>query len=408
MNLIIPKDVTEVNLANIIFVLFFPGYFFYNYAVAQGYGPAWSGGYVGNISIISFIILFPISFVKYINSKGLVLVFSTAFILLMGLIGFWAETHYLIGSPLQHSIEALEGALRTIVLWFIFFSLGYFFFPRKWFGTVLYACFLAMAIIVLLNFDRSRIMFIAKEQFAVNEGVASYQGFARSFIVTAILLLGLSNQIFNKVALTMISLLILYILGARSEFFGFLFVIMITGSFIMTRSSLFVNMLLLLAFISLMVLFIWLQGTMYSNRQFEVLKLYESSSISKRIELFQEGWLSIKKSPILGDYAGQLREGSFGSYIHNVLSAWRQFGILSFGLFLSLALTSLFISVRKTFLEGNNGPLWEISLYLNFYTFFLMVTSKSVFDNIAPLAWGFTMSAFFNNERDNSPITIGK
>jgi O-antigen ligase len=394
MKLSINKTALEANLANTIFLLLFPGFFFYSYAVATGYIPAFPGGWFGIISVLSFMALFPLALLRFLNSRGLILEFLILFFLLLGLIAAWAGIHFLLGTPVQKNTVAFEGALKILVSWFIFFFAGYLISPRKWFLIALCGCLLGMVFLVVINFDSSRMMFYAKEQLSVKEGVAKYQGFARSFAVTAVLLLGFSRRIYSQAALIVISFVILYLLGARSEFYGFVFVVFAAGMVAMTRSSFLVKMLFFSIVAAFLILFLLVQGTEYSNRQLEVLKLADSSSVARRIELFQEGWLHVKNSPILGDYAGQLREGGFGSYIHNGLSAWRQFGMVGFILYFGLAMIFLFMAIRKVFIVGKSDPYWQVALYMNFYTLILLVAAKSIFGNIAPLAWGLTMGAF--------------
>lgn len=403
MKLKINKKAFDSNLASLIFLLLFPGFFFYSYAVARAAVYALPGGWFGVFTSLSFVLLIPIVLMRLPSSKGLVLKFLFVFFLLLCFIGAWAVSHYLMGAPVQKSADALKGSIQILVFGFVFFFTGFFFSPRKWFGFALYISFFGMLFLILLHFDPSRMMFYAKEQFIMKKGVADYQGFARSFALTAIMLLAISRRLYAQAAIIVLSLFALYLLLARSEFFGFIFVVLIAGWVILLRSSLSVKVLFILLFILFMSSFFWLPGSEFSNRQFEVLKLTESTSVAKRIEFLQEGWNQIKKSAVFGDYAGQLREGGFGSYIHNGLSAWRQFGILGFGMYFGLSMLSLFIATREVIFRRNKEFYWKAALYMNLYTFLLMLVAKSVFGNLAPLAWGFTMNAVIQGKKHFFP-----
>ncbi|MFO7971222.1 MAG: hypothetical protein R6U40_05670 [Desulfobacterales bacterium] len=388
------KTLNKENLAGVIFLLFFPGFFVYSYAVAEGYVSTVPGGWFGRLGVASALCLLPTAFPALFRSTSIGRKFHIFFLVLLLLIAAWASIYYLYGSTLyQRSPTAFVASLKIIVLWFVLFFVGYFFSPRRWFINLLWLSFFLMIIIVLTKFDTRRMMFYAIQQFGVSEGVASYQGFARSFAVPAIILLTLSRRVSAQAMLVLASVLTLYLLGARSEFYGFLFVLLIAGWLVMLRSHWAGTMMFFSVFVLFIILFLTIQGSEYSNRQLEVLQLSKSSAIYARTHLLSRGWEFIKSSPIVGDYAGQMREGGFGSYIHNGLSAWRQFGLAGFSLYFGLAIFSLYFPIKKIVFQGDNTAEWRMALYMNSYVFLLMIAAKSVFDMMAPFAWGLSASA---------------
>lgn len=398
MRLTINKKAVAPNLANLIFLILFPGFFFYSFAVATGVLPAFPGGWFGIFSVLSFAALLPFAFVKFLNSTGIVVEYLFPFFLFLVFIGLWAVIHYLMGTPLQQNPVVMKGSVQVVVFSFVFFFTGFFLHPNKWFMFFLCACLFGMIFIILINLDLSRMMFYAREQFALKEGVATYQGFARSFAVTAILLLSMYKRYYFQAFFTVISLIALYFLGARSEFFGFLFVVFVAGWIIMSRSSLTAKIFVFALFALFLVSVLGLRGGDLANRQLEVLKLTESSSVAKRIEFFKEGWSHISRSPVFGDYAGQLRDGGFGSYIHNGLSAWRQFGLLGFGMYFGLSALSFFIAARNVFFRKKNEVHWRMALLMNSYTLILIIAAKSIFGSLAPLGWGLTLNAIMQEK----------
>lgn len=63
----------------------------------------------------------------------------------------------------------------------------------------------------------------------------------------------------------------------------------------------------------------------------------EDSSLNSRADQFNAGLKALSQNWILGDYAGQVRDfGDFGAYLHNILSYWRQFGLVAFVMILIL------------------------------------------------------------------------
>jgi len=71
-----------------------------------------------------------------------------------------------------------------------------------------------------------------------------------------------------------------------------------------------------------------------NKRMFAVVDLASDASVVERAQLFRSGLYYLFENWFVGDYAGQLRYGTLGSYIHNYLSFWRQFGFTAFLVFL--------------------------------------------------------------------------
>src|SRR6056297_2487183 len=91
-------------------------------------------------------------------------------------------------------------------------------------------------------------------------------------------------------------------------------------------------------------------------RMFVFLDLEQDSSFNARQELFDKGVRAIKNHWYTGDLAGQTEYGGLGSYIHNYLSLWRQFGLFAFMLFIILILFliyRIFSILWKVFLNSD-------------------------------------------------------
>ena len=112
--------------------------------------------------------------------------------------------------------------------------------------------------------------------------------------------------------------------------------------------------------------------------------------------MFNQAMETIKESPVLGDFAGQVRRhDSTGAYAHNALSAWRQFGVVGFVLYLSLSFISLALSIRLVRQRQNQeADLPRIAATLSLFTLILMLGAKSVFWVFPALAWGLTVACY--------------
>jgi hypothetical protein len=124
--------------------------------------------------------------------------------------------------------------------------------------------------------------------------------------------------------------------------------------------------------------------TVFRNR--ELLDVREAQTYGIRAQLMRKGMADIAASPILGVYGGQTRDGSLhGAYVHNALSAWSQFGLVPFLLYVGLCFATVagaLLLTEQTTLE------WRLTLFVGIFTTVLALLLKSVFWAMPALAWG--------------------
>jgi len=92
------------------------------------------------------------------------------------------------------------------------------------------------------------------------------------------------------------------------------------------------------------------------------------------------GWEGILNHWLLGDYGGQVKHfGDLGSYIHNILSYWRQYGIVPFVLIIAL----LWVLSKNIFLvKAHRYPRYMSDIY-----FFKMVSVFLVVEGLVARAY---------------------
>ena len=95
-----------------------------------------------------------------------------------------------------------------------------------------------------------------------------------------------------------------------------------------------------------------------------------------RVLQIESGISDIMINPILGRFGGQIDEfGFIGFYMHNILSYWRQFGLLVFFIFcILLFLFPLRINRVITFSTKGEKDLFQ---FLFLFTALNMLTSKA-------------------------------
>lgn len=137
-------------------------------------------------------------------------------------------------------------------------------------------------------------------------------------------------------------------------------------------------------------------------RQSELADLSHSRSFQLRMSFLKSGWRGIMSNPIFGDYAGQIREfNDPGSYIHNILSVWRQYGLLAFILYAGLSLAAAVIPIRIVLTGKETSPHWLLAAMVGGYCLVLVVASKAVFWPLPALAWGLLASCYSSLKRVN-------
>jgi len=141
----------------------------------------------------------------------------------------------------------------------------------------------------------------------------------------------LKNKYLKIISLTII-ILGLFFIQSRASFFSF----GVIGLLIMFKELGLKRTLLmgtlLLCIICITILFFY--DTNLVNRMLIDVFSGNDSSMSERNQLLFQGLKSIKEHWFLGDFGGQYTNSSVsGHYIHNILSLWRQYGILFFILF---------------------------------------------------------------------------
>lgn len=125
------------------------------------------------------------------------------------------------------------------------------------------------------------------------------------------------------------------------------------------------------------------------SRQFEVLDLARSTSWSERLQLSEFAWRQISEHPIMGVFGGHYYandKGELGSYAHNILSAWVSFGFFGFAMYLALASWAFIASIIG--FARSSTPLWRLSLYLNAFSFILIIFAKEFLWATIALGWG--------------------
>ncbi len=370
-DILLSKKTNNVDISTISFVILFPGFFFYNFAVARDLIPPFVDGYFG---IVSFILLIPLLlstskvFLLNYKSKSL-LIFATIYIYTLTIV----IINYLLDKPYRFSGEllfwSLSGLLFNLIMMLIAAGISY----QKISKIGIYLLFL-MFVVVVLNIGDRGIFYLKLEAFD-DLYVSTYQGFARSIVFLALILTSIYIGNFKYgFSIFTISIATLYLNGARTEFVGYLFSSILLfvlfsfkdGKSILTSIVIFVTTYFVIQYLSY---------TYSDSRMLQIFMIDESTSFQARSELSKYGINVINNNPIFGNYGSYVELGGIGSYPHSLLSAWVNLGLIGFILYIILffnLIKQAIINFRKSL----NSAEYRVFLIYLIFTLFSVSFSK--------------------------------
>lgn len=345
------------NLTYVMFWLYFPGLFLYNFLVSTGsIGAILPGGGAGFITALTL----PVFFMQYLNSKRFILVFSRLEIIFLSIIIFslLASAVYLsLGMPKQLTLEMFirsTGNLLVLLLYFLAaFSLNMY---SKIFMNVIVISFLVISALIVFNVNwEYGLLSISAgyaNQYNVDENVtiATYQFYARLYAPLSILVISIMSSFFKKLLLIILSIFCMVFIGARTEMLLMILVFPLYY-FIMNfarTSKILIMISLFVISIGFVVVFSddFIGFISLNSRLSTLVELSSDGSLNERDKALQFSIGEIIESPFFGNYGSYTSYGGLGYYPHNILSAWHNYGILGFSQYLILFCMFLFKTLK--------------------------------------------------------------
>jgi hypothetical protein len=389
---------SSLGMAHFGFFLLFPGFFVYQTLIGMGAMSAYLGGY---FAVVSIALVVPLGLTYCtVPSDG-------KSQLTLGDLGFGLFLTYFLAIVLLNAVFGANGTIiRTHLLSILYFFNIYLIFKNiDLSGSK--AKFLSQTSLVLMS---SLILFYARDgSFNLGylgdpkspESVATYQGFARSYVVTFVVVLACTSSILARVALYGVAVVALFLIGSRSELVAVVLLIPVVELY---RAR---NGLHMITVVLLVVSILW-NGPKFmleifpDSRVWELFDLSHSQSANARHDLTQRALRTIAEHPVLGDY------GSYppGEYAHNILSAWVDLGFFGFVYMLTMLLRTAIILLTQGRSKRQSSDEALLAWSLVFIALFLLFTAKNFDDMFTGAAMGaFACYCRRNNRR---VITTGE
>ncbi len=366
------------------FMVLFPIFFLYHYGAAQAMYGLFLGGMFGQAVLV---LIGPLLFAAVaMISRNPRIIQSSGALLFSGLFAWsliWLGINYAI-SPEHPGHEELA---TTLVLWAALMCLGFLIPLRsRPFIMLLRAVWASMIVVAFASIDVAQLRFLATSA----EGVASYSQMARSMFIVSAVMVATSPNIRIRVPAAVLSVIALFLIGARSELYGFVAGYALV-EFLINRDSAFGRAMLALSVIGGLGAIAANLEILQASRQLEILNLSESSSWIARDYIQQQAWGQILESPIFGIYAGHFVFGE-GNYAHNALSAWVSLGLPGFAIYLALCVISAWVSTQALMRSPKNSYA-QLATLLSIPVLILVIIAKPVYWELPPLAWALAIVA---------------
>jgi len=394
MILKLKKSILRSNIATLSFLLLFPGFFFYHFAIGKGLIPPFLGGYFGIVSALLLIPLLLLNYRLFLKQTELPVL---CFFLILILTFVTSIYYYVTGSPRGYVTDMLVWSLSGLLFNVVAFMLAY--------GTNIgaiakygYWLIVLMFLLVIFNIGDSGIFYIKLDAGEAADSVATYQGFARSIVVT---LLVSSAIFFQKgksfYVLLLVGIIALFFNGARTEFAIFL-VSMFFFYFYYSMG----NIRTLMSLVVLLTILTTIAANIIElipvSRMLQLVDIGSSSSGESRDKILSFGIELISNNPVFGDYAGYATAGGIGYYPHNIISAWLNLGVVGFSLYI-LMFVLLWKDIFKNFLKDRDEKTYKVFFIFLLFTTGSLIVSKDYSYLLIGLLLGFYLRYKTNLKR---------
>ena len=279
------------------FLVFFIGFFLYHSLVGLGIISPIDilSGYSGVVGIALFPILAFIYLLRISRQKIKFGQLDRIFLVLMAYFFLVALVHYAFGRGLRYEAEMWKASLTALMYNVLLYFMGRLCnFEDKSFEKLLAISLVLMTGITVGNMSN----FGTFNPAAISDGVdnvASYQGLARSLVITSILCAAISKKKIHFILLSVCAVVGLAALGSRAEFTGFLGVILILTVLKYKVRGLALSVIVMIGLLPIVLSL--LPDVFFDNsRIFEIFDVFQSESGLVRSQLTQDAIASIKNN----------------------------------------------------------------------------------------------------------------
>ena len=320
------------------FLALFPGFFAYHWAALNGWTPLVLGGYVNEVSAlvcVGFVLAWSISLLVGRRLAVHWTAVDTCFALFMAWFAATVLLHVLIASTPGVTKSHIASWVQLLACYLAVrhVSLELVRTPLLWMAGLF-----SVALLWAAQTDLLGLLLRGSDE----SSAATYQGLARAVLITAAF--GLAGQRLRLIRWSgyMITLFVLFMVGARSEIVGAAILFGVLEVAASRRPMVTAMVVAASTALRAIVLFGALDtlSDFFPGSRFFALLMEGSgdASVVERASYQELAWQAVLESPMLGNYGHYEHVASSGAYAHNWLSAWVDLGLMGLLLFTALHL----------------------------------------------------------------------
>jgi len=378
------------------FLLLFPVFVLYHYAVATGWVPAFLGGMFGISAVL--VSLFGLLYMatSMTVAHGTPPLLERAFLFFVVYLALWTVAASLLAASRAYTGPAVAEALATLLIWMAAFFIGARL-PlralRSWPSLLLLVALIGLCFGHAVYSHGSFVgpFLVFQGEAEAQDVHSTYQGVGRAILVIAVVISSLPHRIWAQLCVLGLAAVALLALGSREHLFAILLLILLQVLlFGFRRRNIWTGV----------VAVVILSGAVYAasdlflnTRAAEIFSLGQSTSWQARIAANEEAIQVIEEDPFFGAFGYHWADQSAG-YAHNLLSAWAGFGGVAFAIYLGMMLYALAVSAGRVVSLRNCPAIWKVALQFNVVALLLGLAAEPIYASVFPaLGWGFAVSA---------------
>lgn len=311
-----------------------------------------------------------------------------------------------------HTISAYDYWTPKFFKYLLFFLIGLQLVNLSAFRYLLLLSWILSGLVVLQYVDYE-LLGLNRRDFVVGANKGVYLFLGDAFALTSLLTFALFKNNFVRFYIFIFSAVVIFFIGSRTSFIVFTFVIFL-------YYILLFRLKWLPFYLITCVTLVGVGSTLDFNELAETnrrmvgvfVDFEEDNSVQGRRQLTERGWEDILDNPVFGRFGGQRDSGvlfekeDWNSYMHNIFSYWRQFGIF------------VFFPICYIYYRFGRGVFSMLSSKQSqsFRVYFLMgafITVESLFSRSFAFAathmiFGMSVSLYLNNALGLSKLSNTK
>lgn len=357
------------------YLAIFLGFYLYHTLVAYGVVAPVLRGYFVAICVLALPVV-ATAYVQHVRTSmhrlhvdALFVGFTVFYLLVSG-----------IGAALGASQDIVRSHLAVIPQWLTLFGVARLLdVTSKTFAVAARVTMGAMVVLVLAGTSEGAFRYWGDHGDPL---LVNYQSYGLLFMVAALFCAASLRSGISRFSVYGISIVALFLIGARSEFVGFTAgALCLEACVSRYRGVLFIVATAVFAISALSLQY--LMQEMPTHRIVDLVFLSDIGSVIERKKALADAVATISESPILGEFGSY----QYGLYAHNLLSAWVDLGVAGF-LWLAVLMFTAVADLGRRYKAWRFDRQFALAMSACATCALLLVASKAFFYMLVPIALG--------------------